>query len=384
VLLRLPYLALTSVFAFIRLLPMSDTNKDIEILTLRHQIVVLQRQIDKPRLTPPDRAFLAALLHRLSRPTLRQLHLIVSPDTVLRWHRDLLRHHHAKQSRPKRSGRPPTVRSIKAIVLRLAKENHSWGYRRIHGELAGLGIKVAPSTVWDILKSNGIEPAPQRDRQTWATFLRSQAHAILAADFFETRTLTGARLYVFGVIEHASRRVRVLGATAHPTAVWTTQLARNLVMDLQDTGATVKYLIRDRDSRYTAVFDAVLQDEGIAIVQTGVRVPRMNALMDRWVRSCRAELLDRTLIVNRPHLLHALREYETFYNEHRSHRALHAAAPLRPLPEPITAPTRRLSCADEILGTYTVDLVSYHADPRDDPDVLTRPAAVIAHGIRIR
>jgi len=206
--------------------------------------------------------------------------------------------------------------------------------------LAVLGIKVAPSTVWEILKTNGVEPAPERDRQTWAAFLRGQAHAVLAADFFETRTLTGARLYVFAVIEHATRRVRVLGATAHPTAAWTTQLARNLVMDLQDAGATTKYLIRDRDSRYTAAFDAVLEDEGIAIVKTGVRVPRMNAIMERWVRSCRAELLDRTLIVNRTHLLHALGEYETFHNQHRTHRALHAAAPLRPLPQPITEPDR--------------------------------------------
>lgn len=338
--LRLPYLALTSVVTLIRLLPISEVDKNVEILALRHQLAILQRQIDKPRLTPPDRAFLAALLHRLPRPTLRQIHLIVSPDTVLRWHRDLLRRHHAKMSRPKRPGRPPTVRSIKALVLRLARENPSWGYRRIHGELAALGIKVAPSTVWEILNANGIEPAPQRDRQTWTGFLRSQAHAILAADFFETRTLTGALLYVFAVIEHATRRVRVLGVTAHPTAPWTTQLVRNLVMDLQDAGATVKYLIRDRDSRNTTAFDAVFAGEGVAIVKTGVRVPRMNAIMERWVRSCRAELLDRTLIANQAHLLHALREYETFHNEHRAHRALRAAAPLRPLPQPITAPGR--------------------------------------------
>jgi putative transposase len=340
VLLRLPYLALTSVFTLIRLLPMSDTDKDIEILALRHQLVVLQRQFDKPRLAPTDRAYLAALLHRLPRPTLRQLHLIVSPDTVLRWHRDLLRRHHAKMSRPKRAGRPPTVRSIQALVLRLARENASWGYRRIHGELAGLGIKVAPSTVWEILQRNGIEPAPERDHQTWAALLRGQAHAILAADFFEIRTLTGARMYVVAVIEHATRRVRVLGATAHPTAAWTTQLARNLVMDLQDASATVKYLVRDRDSRYTATFDAVFADEGIAIVKTGIRVPRMNAIMERWVRSCRAELLDRTLIVNQAHLMHALREYETFYNQRRPHRTLKGAAPLRPLPQPIAEPGR--------------------------------------------
>ncbi|WLQ38600.1 integrase [Streptomyces laculatispora] len=308
-LLRLPYLTLTSVFTFIRLLPMSDVDKNIEILTLRHQLAVLRRQVDKPSLTRSDRAFLAALLHRLPRPQLRQLHLIVSPDTVLRWHRDLLRRHHAKVSRPKRPGRPPTVRGIQAVILRLAGENPNWGYRRIHGELAALGITIVPSTVWKILKAHGIEPAPQRDQQTWADFLRGQAHAILAADFYETRTLTGARLYVFAVIEHATRRVHILSATAHPTADWTTQLARSLVMDLKDAAVTMKYLIRERDGRYTRAFDNVFEDEGIAIVKTGIRVPRMNAIMERWVRSCRAELLDRTLVLNQAHLLHALREY---------------------------------------------------------------------------
>ncbi|MCI2421417.1 hypothetical protein MOQ72_28675 [Saccharopolyspora sp. K220] len=225
VLLRLPYLAVTGMFAFLRLLPMTSTDKDIEILALRHQLAILQRQVGRARFARPDRAFLAALLHRIPWPTLRQIHLIVSPDTILRWHRDLLRRHHSKASRPKKPGRPPTVRSIRALVLRLARENPSWGYRRIHGELAALG--VAASTVWEILKVNGIEPAPHRDHLTWATFLRHQAQAILAADFFETRTLTGARLYVLAVIEHASRRIRVLGATAHPTAAWTTQMARN-------------------------------------------------------------------------------------------------------------------------------------------------------------
>jgi transposase InsO family protein len=231
------------------------------------------------------------------------------------------------------------VRSARALVLRLADDNPNWGYRRIHGELAALGVKVAASTVWNILKEHGIDPAPERDHTTWASFLRSQAHAILAADFFETKTLTGATLTVLAVIEHATRHVRILGTTAHPTAAWMTQLARNMVMDLPDTGARMKFLIRDRDIRYPATFDAVLQ-AGIEVVQTGVRMPRMNAIMERWVRSCRTELLDRTLVWNQAHLLHALREYESFYNEHRPHRSLASAAPLRPLPEPITEPDR--------------------------------------------
>jgi putative transposase len=205
--------------------------------------------------------------------------------------------------------------------------------------LATLAIKIAPSTVWEILRTHGIDPAPRRDQQTWATFLRGQAHAILAADFFETRTITGARLFVLAVIEHTTRRVRILGATAHPTAGWTTQQARNLIMDLQDAGATaVRYLIRDRDSKYTSAFDAVLADSGITTITTGIRMPRMNAIMERWIRTCRTELLDRTMTWNQPHLLHALREYQDFYNQHRPHRALHAAAPQRALPAPIAEP----------------------------------------------
>jgi putative transposase len=198
------------------------------------------------------------------------------------------------------------VRSVQTLVLRLARDNPSWGYRRVHGELAALAINVAPSTVWEILTTHGIPPAPHRDNLTWTTFLRSQAHAILAADFFDTRTLTGARLSVFAVIEHASRRVRILGATAHPTAAWTAQMARNLVMDLHDAGIAATYLVRDRDSRYTAAFDAVLADSNITTVKTGIRVPRMNSIMERWIRTCRAELLDRTLLVNPAHLVYAL------------------------------------------------------------------------------
>ncbi|MFF3871907.1 integrase core domain-containing protein [Streptomyces sp. NPDC001978] len=339
-LLRLPYLALSTAFSLIRLLPMSDREKDLEILALRHQLAVLQRQVEKPQLTWPERVLLAALLHRLPRVRLRELQLIVSPDTVLRWHRDLLRRGHAKASRPKRPGRPRTVRSVRELVLRLARENSSWGYRRIHGELAALGIKVAASTVWSILKEHGIPPAPEREHTTWAAFLRSQADAILAADFFETKTLTGAVLTVLAVIEHSTRRVRILGVTTQPTAAWVTQVARNLAMDIQDSGAKITYLIRDRDVCYPVGFDAVLVGEGIEILRTGVRMPRMNAIMERWIRSCRAELLDRTLIWNQAHLLHALREYEEHHNEHRPHRTLAGAAPLRPLPEPITEPGR--------------------------------------------
>jgi transposase len=193
VLLRLAYLGVTNAFALLRLLPMSDRDKDVEILALRHQLTVLHRQLgtDKVRFDPADRAFLAALLHRLPPVVLRRVRLLVRPDTVLRWHHDLLARRHAYLSRPKRPGRPPTVRSVRALVLRLARENPSWGYRRLHGELLVLGLKVAASTVWEILKEAGIDPAPERTASTWADFLRSQADALLACDFLETVTSPG-------------------------------------------------------------------------------------------------------------------------------------------------------------------------------------------------
>ncbi|MFC4062728.1 integrase core domain-containing protein [Planomonospora corallina] len=333
-LLRLVYLTVTTVFAFLRLLPGSERDKEIEILVLRHQLTVLQRQVPKPAFAPDDRFVLAGLLSRLSRDRIRYLTLLVRPETILRWHRDLLRRRDAAACTPRRRGRPRTISSIRLLVLRLARENPSWGYRRIHGELVALGVAVAASTVWEILKDHGIDPSPERRHTAWADFLRSQADALLACDFFEVRTLAGARLYVFAVIEHASRRIRILGATAHPTGQWVAQLGRNLVMDLQEAGSTPRFLIRDRDATFTAAFDAVLADAGLRVVMTGIRIPRMNAITERWIQTCRRELLDRTLIWNQRHLLHVLREFEAFYNGHRPHRALRQAAPLRPLPDP--------------------------------------------------
>src|SRR6266498_117395 len=338
VLLRLAYLGVTNALVMLRLLPMSDRAKDAEILALRHQVIVLERQLhgQKVRFTPADRALLAALLHRLPRAVLRRIRLLVRPETVLRWHRDLLAQRHARISRPKRAGRPPTVRSVRVLVLRLARENSSWGYRRIHGELLVLGIKVAASTVWAILTDAGIDPAPERTSDSWPAFLRSQAEAILAADFFEAVTLTGMRTYVMAVIEHATRRVRILGATAHPTAAWVTQAVRNLAMDLQDAGCRARFLIRDRDGKYPALVETILADAGVKTVLSGVQMPRMNSIMERWIQSCRHELLDRTLIWNQAHLLHALHQYEQFYNTHRAHQTMRQAAPLRAVPAPIT------------------------------------------------
>jgi putative transposase len=248
--LRLVYLGVANAFAMLRLLPMGDRDKDVDILVLRHQIGLLERQLGGHgvRFDRGDRAFLAVLLHQLPTHVLRRVRLLVRPETVLRWQRDVIARRHAVASRPRRPGRPRTVRSIRSVVLRLARENSSWGYRRIHGELLVLGVRVAASTVWEILKDAGIDPTPERTSTTWAHFLRSQADALLACDFLETVTVSGTRMYVFAVIEHATRRIRILGATAHPTAAWVAQIARNLAMDLEDIGCRARYMVRDRDT----------------------------------------------------------------------------------------------------------------------------------------
>ena len=191
--------------------------KDAEILMLRHQLAVAQRE--RPRahscLTWPDRAWLALLAGTLPVDRLAAMRLIVTPGTIVRWHRDIVRRRWTRVSHRGRSGRPQVHRNVRSVVLWLAGENESWGYRRIHGELAGLGITVAPSTVWQILKSAGIDPAPRRDGPGWAEFLRSQAQGIVALDFFTADLLNGAKIYVLAVIEHGSRRVRILGTTEH-------------------------------------------------------------------------------------------------------------------------------------------------------------------------
>lgn len=277
-------------------------------------------------------------LHRMPGDVLRGLRLLVRPDTVLRWHRDLVARRHAAVSRPKRPGRPRTVWSIRVLVLRLVRENPQWGYRRLRGELQVLGVKVAASTVWEILREAGVDPAPNRAAAIWAAFLRSQADALLACDLFETVTLTGARLHILAVIEHATGRIRILGATAHPSAVWVRQAVRNLVMDLEDGGCRARYLIGDRDGKFPALFDAMLVDAGIRVVRSGIQMPRMNSVIQRWVQTCRRELLDRTVIWNQRHLLHALREFERHYHEHRRHQGIANARPLRPLPKPLADP----------------------------------------------
>ena len=260
---------------------------------LRHQLTVAERERPKARarLTWPDRAWLALLAGTVPVERLAAMRLIVTPGTVMRWHRDIVRRRWASRSRRGRSGRPAMHRKVRLVILRLARENESWGYRRIHGELAGLGITVAPSTVWEILKGAGIGPAPRRDGPGWAEFLRSQAQGILALDFFTADVLNGAKVYVLAVIEHGTRRIRVPGATENPVQPWIVQQARNLLMDLEDTRTRLKFVLHDRDASFTAAFDVVFQAAGIRTVRSAVRSPQAKPRVAYCTSSGRCGLL---------------------------------------------------------------------------------------------
>ena len=274
----------------------SEREKEIEILLLRHQLRVLERQVARPRLTPADRALLAAFSGVLSRHA-RQRSFFVTPATLLRWHRELVARSWTYPHRV--PGRPPTSGRVRELVVRLARENPSWGYRRIQGELVGLGVKLAASTVWMILKEAGIEPAPRRFELSWSEFLRAQAASILECDFLTVDTLFLKRFYVMFFIELATRRVRLAGITANPDGRWVAQQGRNLLMQLDDENARPRILIRDRDSKFTREFDEVFRSEGIRVIKAPVRAPKARAHAERWVGSVRRECLDRLLILGR-------------------------------------------------------------------------------------
>jgi putative transposase len=344
---RLLYLIFRQLVAWLGLLTRSSRSKNAEILVLRHEVAVLRRQVRRPRLLWADRAVFAALTRLLSQAG--RLHRLVTPATVLRWHRDLVTRRWT-QPRQRRTRGRSTASELRQLILRLAAENPTWGYRRIHGELAGLGYSIAPSTVWAILKRAGIDPAPRRAGPTWRQFLTAQAHGILATDFLCVDTLLLQRLYVLFVVEHATRRVHLLGVTANPSGAWVAQQARNLLMDLGDRAAQFTFLIRDRDSKFTGIFDAVFSSEAIRILRTPVRAPRANAIAERWIGTVRRELLDRMLILNRHHLEAVLAEYVGHFNDHRPHRALHQAAPLRALPPPASPAQPRLRRRDRLGG----------------------------------
>jgi putative transposase len=309
--LRLLYLILLRVLNLLLLLGRSSASKDVEILVLRHEVAVLRRVHPKPRLDWADRAVFAALVRRL--PQMLRRHRLVTPGTILRWHRRLIA---KKWTYPHRLGRPPVQDAVASLIERMARENRSWGYKRIQGELLKLGHHVGASTIRRVLQRLWIPPAPVRDTDTtWRQFLRTQASTMLACDFFHVDcAVTLQRIYVFFVLEVPSRSVHLLGVTTNPDSRWTTQQIRNLVMELGDRITQFWFLVRDRAGQFTASFDAVLADVGIQVVRIPPRCPRANCFAERFVRTLRTELTDRMLIFSQRHLRVVLTEYVRHYN----------------------------------------------------------------------
>jgi putative transposase len=343
------YLLACRLFALLVLFGKGDRSKELEILVLRHELSILRRQVGRPRFEPRDRLILAALSRVAPRRSWSAFP--VRPETLLRWHRRLVARRWTYPHR--RPGRPPIEREVRELIVRLARENASWGYVRIVGELRKLGVDVSATLVRSVLAEAGIPPAPQRDRQSWRSFLRQQGDSILACDFLTVDTVWLRRLYVLVFLSIGSRRVKYMACTSNPDTAWMLQQARNLLMDLDDGGRQVRFLLHDRDAKFAAAFDALFATAGIRIVRTPVRAPNANAHVERWVGSVRRECLDRLLIIGRRQLEHVLRVYVRHYNCGRPHRALD----LQP-PEPTAAvAAARGDASAPLTGVYRRDLL---------------------------
>jgi putative transposase len=343
------YLAFVSLLRLLIRCPRSVDVKDIELLVLRHQLEVLRRQVERPKLRGADRALLAATARLL--PSARRQRLLVTPNTLLRWHRELVRRRWTYP--PARPGRPPIDARTRELVVRLARENPRWGYQRIAGELNKLGLAVSPSTVRRLLANAGLGPAPRRSGPTWREFLRAQAASVVACDFFTVETALLRRYYVLFFIDLRTRRVHLAGTNTNPDGRWVTEQARNL--SLSGALEHVRLLIRDRDTKFVAGFDEVFRTEGVEVIRTPFRSPQANAHAERFVRTARAECLDWLLIPGQRQLDRVLHVYVDHYNTQRPHRALGRQPPIAiqpPTPPPPRATIQRRDRLGGLLHEY--------------------------------
>ena len=326
------YVLACRLFELVVLLGRGERSKELEILVLRHELSILRRQVKRPRFAPHDRLLLAALSRVLPRRSWQAF--LVRPETLLRWHRRLVAKHWTYPHRA--PGRPPIDGEVRALILRLARENGGWGYLRIVGELRKLGIDVSGTLVRNVLRAAGVPPAPQRGQLDWRSFLRQHGETILACDFLSVDTVLLRRLYVLVFISIGSRRIEYVACTSNPDGAWMLQQARNLLMEMDDRDQRPRFLIHDRDTKFSRAFDAIFHGEAMRVIRTPVRAPNANAHIERWVGSVRRECLDRLLIVSRGQLERVLRVYVGHYNERRPHRALDLQAP-----DPCTMPSTR-------------------------------------------
>jgi putative transposase len=309
----------------------STDFKELEIVMLRHELAILRRRSSRPRMTWTDRMFLAAASRLLPRARWRSF--LVTPATLLAWHRRLVAR---RWTYAGRAGRPPIRHEVRALALRLARDNPRWGYLRIVGEMKGLGVTVSATTVRTWLRQVGLGPVGSPGGTTWRAFVRAHRHSMLAVDFFTVETIWLQRLYVLFFIELGSRRVHLAGCTANPTALWVTQQARQLTWTLAERPEKFRFLIRDRDQKFTDTFDEVFRSAGIEIIRTPFRAPQANGVAERFVRTIRSECLDWLLILDQHHLERVAAVFVDHYNVHRPHRAL-ALNPPHPASPPSAA-----------------------------------------------